>query len=548
MVNSRRSWWISWLPFLLVCLVPVAVLFWQTFVPLGGHFTLELYRESWAQAKKWTLLANSVKVGVGVVATTLLFGLPMAWWIGRCDLRWRGFYAAAISVPLLIPPYVLGIAWTQIASIGGYWAIVGILSATYLPIMVWMAARGFRDVDGRQEDALRLTAGPVVTFCKITLPMARRSILGAALLIFVLAISDFSVSDFFSFAGSQEQSFQVFSNDVYFRWTSSPRPEAAVASAVPLVALAMFSVWLLALVEGKRSVVSMQGQSQRARQVKLSSIQRCLAHGTQLAILVLAAGVPLFVILGWATKGIDFAPSRVANAPAGGAEVAISTTTTLWSVLKSQVRGDMLRSLQYCGLASFIVVLLSLGPAYWLTRRHRGPLAMMVTLLPLAVPSVLLGMAQLRLFNRSWLDWMYTGGGLVIWTFVTRYLPIGIMGVRAVWSAVDPELEDAAKLTLPNPWQRFYRVIGPMIARGAIVTGLLCFGLAMRDLDTIVLLDGAQRTLPLRLYNKIHYARDSEVAVLCLLQLLAIFVPLMIGWLLLPRMRGHRATTTTQAP
>jgi iron(III) transport system permease protein len=535
----------QWLPFALLAFGPVAVLLATSVFPGGGEFSLRVYREALLDEQRLGLLWNSLCVGVGVAAVTLTLGIPLGFLLGRTDLKGRFFYGVLLFTPLLIPPYVLGIAWTQVASIGGYDAIVLLLSATYLPIVVLLCSRGFRDVDAQTEEAA-LLKGPVFALRRVTLPLARPSILTAALLVFVLAISDFCVPDFFSFAGVQDGSFQVFATDVYFRWATLTDVEGATAAALPLVALAALCVLWIASLEGRRSYSSVRGSHHRPRNYALGRWQPA-AHLLLWGIWILGAGVPLFVLSRWAVIQPP-EMNQLTALPADLPEGLAPSAPTLLNLLRSPAGGDLLRSLLYSVAAVLLLLVLSLGPAAALSRRRTGrPLALVVVLLPLAFPSLLVGMAQVHAFNHpgSFWDQWYRGGGLVILTLATRLIPLGVLGLRASWVRLDPEIEQSSQLLLQGNWRRWHRILLPLLAPGMLATGLLCFGLAMRDLDVIVLLEGAQHTLPLRIYNKVHYARDAEVAMLCLLQLAAVMIPALLVWLLVPRWATSRPSSSS---
>jgi ABC-type Fe3+ transport system permease subunit len=228
-------------------------------------------------------------------------------------------------------------------------------------------------------------------------------------------------------------------------------------------------------------------------------------------------------------------------------DVTIVSQVDVWTLLRGPARGDLLRSLWSSLAAALLVLLVAAGPARTLARGASRLGFWVLVLVPLAVPSLLLGMAQVWLFHRPWpgFDALYSGGGLVVLTYVARYAPLGVLGLRAAWVRLDPEIEEASALLVRRRARRVLQGLLPLLLPGIVATVVVCFGLAMRDLDCIVLLDGAQQTLPLRLYNKVHYARDAEVAALCLLQLCAIFVPVLVVRILAPRSFSLERSTSS---
>src|SRR5688572_8796362 len=56
----------------------------------------------------WTAVYVTVKLAAWTTAVLLVLGLPLAWWLAT--VRWRGkfFLEAAVALPLVLPPTVLG--------------------------------------------------------------------------------------------------------------------------------------------------------------------------------------------------------------------------------------------------------------------------------------------------------------------------------------------------------------------------------------------------------------------------------------------------------
>ena len=528
---------LAWLPFLLAAFGPLAVLLWSSVHSGEGDFSLEAYRSVWGRSGQRVLLWHSLVVGVTTALLTTLVGGLYGFLVARTDLRGRAIYSICVLAPLLIPPYVAGIAWTQVLRVGGFWAIVLLLGGGLVSIPAFLAARAFRAVSADIEDSARLHRGPLAALRNVTVPLALPSLATAALLVFVFAVTDFVIPDFFSFAGIQEKSYQVAAMDVFARWTVLREKQEAIVAAVPLFGVAALGALAIAWIEGCRSRAAVTGSGGSPRPYRLGRLAP-LAHLFLLAVLVLSAVVPLSVLVGWVARGTSQTQATV-TAPPPEVEASLEEGATpleqglvvfvLDNVGRS--KGDFLRTVGYSGAAALIVLLIGFAPAGRLVRAgqlgRRRVAALAAVLVPLACPGLLVAIAQVRLFNRpgSWWDEFYTGGGLVIWTLAVRYAPIGLLGLRAVREQLEPSLEESARLAVASPIRRLFGLLVPWLAPGIVGVGLLCFALCARDVESIHLLDGAQKTLTLSLYNKVHYARDAQIGLLCLLQIAAIFVP-----------------------
>jgi iron(III) transport system permease protein len=65
------------------------------------------------------LLLNSALLGAGVSMLATLIGAPLGALLARSDVRGKDWQRLALVAPLVMPPYVLALAWTHLAgSIG----------------------------------------------------------------------------------------------------------------------------------------------------------------------------------------------------------------------------------------------------------------------------------------------------------------------------------------------------------------------------------------------------------------------------------------------
>jgi len=141
----------------------------------------------------------------------LLLGTPLAWWLAHTKLRIRAVLQAAIALPLVLPPTVLGfyllillgpqgaigatlerLGGTPLAfSFGGL--VVG--SVIYsLPFVVQPLQGAFAAVGRRpMEVAATLRASPLDRFFSIAVPLARPGFLAASVLGFAHTMGEFGV-------------------------------------------------------------------------------------------------------------------------------------------------------------------------------------------------------------------------------------------------------------------------------------------------------------------------------------------------------------------
>ena len=141
----------------------------------------------------------------------LLLATPLAWWLARPSSRWRGVIIALITLPLVLPPTVLGFyillslgpdGWignlTQSLGIGLLsFSFTGLVIGSVifsLPFSVYPILYAF-EILGRRplEVAATLRANPLDAFFSVALPLAKPGLLTAAVLTFAHTVGEFGV-------------------------------------------------------------------------------------------------------------------------------------------------------------------------------------------------------------------------------------------------------------------------------------------------------------------------------------------------------------------
>lgn len=150
-------------------------------------------------ARQRGLLNNTVTLGLGTVVVALGIGVPLGIALGRCDIRRNVWTRACLVLPLVFPSYVLALAWILVAGplararAYGLTAAALVLGFWLYPIVMLGTEASLRQLSSRFEDAARLVASTPRVWLKIRLPLMFPTLGASALIVFVLAISDFAV-------------------------------------------------------------------------------------------------------------------------------------------------------------------------------------------------------------------------------------------------------------------------------------------------------------------------------------------------------------------
>ena len=160
----------------------------------------------------WFPLWLSLRVAILSTAVALAAGLWLAYILANREFRGKEVLDAAVTLPLVLPPTVLGyyllVLLAGNSPLGKLWenifgsplvftwkaAVVAALLHS-LPLLVKSARAALESVDRSLERAARnLGASEWRLFWRVTLPLARRSILAAVALAFARSLGDFGVT------------------------------------------------------------------------------------------------------------------------------------------------------------------------------------------------------------------------------------------------------------------------------------------------------------------------------------------------------------------
>lgn len=163
-------------------------------------------------AEEWEVLRLSIKVALWSVAGSLPFALASAYVLARASFPGKSFFDAAVHLPLVLPPVVVGYFLLLLLGRRGplgslldqYFGIVfsfrwtGAAVACAVmgfPLMVRAMRLSLEAVDERLEAAARtLGAGRLRVLATITLPLALPGVITGMLLSFARSIGEFGAT------------------------------------------------------------------------------------------------------------------------------------------------------------------------------------------------------------------------------------------------------------------------------------------------------------------------------------------------------------------
>ncbi len=162
-------------------------------------------------ADAWQAIGLTIQLATLTTVILLVIATPLAWWLSQTESRWRAPIGALVTLPLVLPPTVLGFYILVLLGPQGWIGMltqslgIGLLSFSFtglligsvifsLPFAVQPIQYAFEAIGKRpMEVAATLGATPLDTFFNVALPLAKPGLLTATVLSFAHTLGEFGV-------------------------------------------------------------------------------------------------------------------------------------------------------------------------------------------------------------------------------------------------------------------------------------------------------------------------------------------------------------------
>jgi molybdate transport system permease protein len=218
-------------------------------VPLAGLLVEAPWPDLWqllSTDETVTAIRVSLIVSIAAAAGSVVVGVPLAFVLARVDFRGKSVLRTLVTVPLVLPPVVTGVALLYgfgNRSIFGRFDLPfsttgAVLAATMvaMPFLVLSVEGALRSVDPRYDlMAASLGAGPLHRWWRVAVPMVRPSIVAGTVLAWARALGEFGAT--ITFAGNVPGVTRTLPLEVSTAYTSDPDRAVALSLLMLVVSL-----------------------------------------------------------------------------------------------------------------------------------------------------------------------------------------------------------------------------------------------------------------------------------------------------------------------
>ncbi len=456
------------------------------------------------------VVVNTVILGVLSATLATALGLALALLVNRTDFRMKRALRAVSILPIITPPFVVGVAIillfgrTGLVTSGvadllgvrpGRWVygLPGILIAQVLafaPVTFLVLLSTLEAINPTLEEAARtLGAKGMKTFRSVTWPLLRPGLAAAFLLAFIESLADFG-NPIVLGGGYEVLSIKIFFAVVGARYDLGN----AATLAMILLALTLIAFWLQMRWMGNKSYVTVTGKSDAGLAAPLPGILKVAVLSVVLPWVVFTLAVYTIIVTGGFVTDVgrwDLTPTFEHIVTAFRFEFAESGLELYGSAWDS-----MMTTLWVAAIAAPLTTLIGILTAWLVARQDfAGRRAFEFgTMLSFAIPGTVVGVAYVAAFNVPPVDITGTAAILII-CFVFRNMPVGMRAGLAALAQIDRSMEEASQTMGAGGLTTLRRIVLPLI-RPAVFTALVySFVTAMTAVSAVIFLVSARHNM-----------------------------------------------------
>lgn len=479
------------------------------------------------------VVANTVKLVIGVASIAGALGTSLAWFTTMYEFPGRRWLEWALLLPLAIPAYVLAFvaigfldyagplqtalrsvfgssAWfPAIRSTGG--AIL-VLSLALYPY-VYLLARSAFLTQGRRVLEVAQTLGHTraAAIWRVSLPMAKPWIAGGVALVCMETLADFGAVSIFNY--------DTFTTAIYRAWFGMFSVHAALELSAVLLVFVFLALYLERRSRSGLRFASSRDMTREPPRFALSGPARWFTAGYALIVFLLAFFLPLLQLVWWTIE-------RAA------------------SDLDDRYWGFALHSIVLAASASLVIVAASLTLAYLLRRPHTRfvKAAVRTATLGYAVPGTVLAVGilfPLVIVNNTLQDAMREVWGssapvillqstllAVLLAYMARFLAVGFNPVESGLERVTHSIDEAAVGLGVSGVRLVGKVHVPLLKASLASAAILVFVDVMKEMPiTLITRPFGWDTLAVRVFNMTSIGEWERAALPALAIVLVGLVP-----------------------
>ena len=496
---------------------PICKLFLMGFIDEQNSYSLFIFIEKFTDKRIWSLgcligggrcgvALNSLFMAIIVGALTTILGLVFALLVTRTNLKFRRIIRAMSVLPIITPPFVIGLAIILLFGLSGIvttfvadvlgvaptrwiYGLPGIVLAqtlAYTPIAFLVLIGVVESISPSLEEAGQtLRAKPLQVFETISLPLMRPGLANAFLLGFIESMVDFGNP--LVLGGN----YDVLSTEIFFAIVGAQYDQGkAAVLAIVLLSFTLLAFYIQRFWLGKKSYTTITGKGDSGLPMQLPKLLSVPIIVTGLSWGAFTLLIYSIIIYGSfvQTWGLDYSLTfKHYNSlfSFSFAEDGIQWIGSAWN--------SFWTTFTIALIAAPLTAAMGLVIAYLLSRHNFAAKSAFEfgTMLSFAIPGTVIGVSYILAFNVPPIEITGTGIILVV-SFIFRNMPVGLRSGVAAMSQLDKSLDESSLTLGANSFQTFTRIILPLLRPAILAALVFSFVRSMTAISAVIFLVSAE--------------------------------------------------------
>ena len=493
---------------------PILSMFAGAFQDFRGNFTTAGVAKNITDPAIWSLSCLSgggacgvawrtVFLAVCTAAGSTFLGLIFALAATRTNMPFKKGLRLLTVLPIITPPFVIGLALTMIMGRAGFvtiflnetfgvelgrwiYGLPGIWLAqvlSFTPIAFLVLIGVVEGISPSMEEASQtLRAGRWRTFRRVTLPLAAPGLANAFLIGFIESMADFGNPLILGGNGG------VLSTEIFFAVVGAQHdPARAAILAIILLCFTLSAFLAQRLWLSGRNFSTVSGKGDGGRH---AALPRAL-QSVVVSVAVIWSAFTLFIygmiLFGGFVKiwGLDHSLTFEHYTRAFSISFENGFTGVAW--------GSFWTTMGIALVAAPLTAAVGLLTAWLIVRQRFAGKGVFefALMMSFAIPGTVIGISYLMAFNLPPLQ--MTGSALIlIFCFVFRNMPVGVRGGVAAMSQIDGSLDEASLTLGAGSARTLRRVILPLLKPAILAALVYSFVRAITSISAVIFLVSAK--------------------------------------------------------
>ncbi|MBT8153462.1 iron ABC transporter permease [Epibacterium ulvae] len=495
-------------------LTPVVRLFVEG-VTDGDQLSLNLMQEVLRDDTTRTALLHSlITAGLGTLVSVVIGG-AFAFLVALTDLRAKAALVFCLMIPMMIPPQITALSWTQIMGPSSVLlktlgmapplgapqplyspqGIILLLGIQHTSIIFLTLRAGLRAIPQDVVEAARISgAKGLRVWWQIIVPLCLPSLAAGIAITFVTALGNFGIPAMLGIPAG----YVTLPTLIYQKLAglgTNVLAEVAVL-AILIGAVAICGILIQRFFQSRQRV-HLVGSTSRPLAIPLGPARLA----TECSLWLVVAAILVLPMLGLLATSL---------VPAYGVPLRLDTMTlSSWHEAlfrQPATRRAFVNSFNLSFGAALALIAICL-PLAWLMERNPTRLGRLfdgLVDLPYALPGVVLAIAMiLLLINLPFTEaTLYGTIWIIFLAYLARFMTVMFRPIQASIRQLDPAMNEAAQSVGASLFQRLRSIILPLSAPAAVAGAILVFLTAFNELTVSALLwSSGTETLGVMIFN-----------------------------------------------